>query len=100
MGILFDDDINPHSPSIFPVFSSPVSCRVLRSSIKVNSQLQLDGGGALSSVHSSLQIVQCKAHIAELNVHADAQARENKQRVRPHAPLTRAVFHFWLTPWF
>lgn len=28
-----------------------------------------------------LQIAQCKAHISELNMHAEAQAREYKQKV-------------------
>lgn len=29
------------------------------------------------------QIAQCKAHISELNLHAEAQASEYKQKVSP-----------------
>ncbi|CAA6667488.1 unnamed protein product [Spirodela intermedia] len=37
------------------------------------------------------EIVQCKAHIAELNIHADAQARENKQRIKELEAMAQQV---------
>lgn len=45
------------------------------------------------------QISQCEAHISELNLHAEAQASEYKQKVCQQISLSDLIFQLQIVRW-